>query len=412
MQSQKLLVNGERIKELVEKFSEYGRTENNGVSRLALSKDDLLARHYFCSYCKDLGLDVTIDDLGNIYATLKGVEKKPPIVIGSHLDSVKNGGRFDGSLGVITALEVVNTLIENNIKPQIPITVANFTNEEGARFEPSMMASGILSSDLDKEVMLQVQDKSGVTFKEALHSSGYEGEKENRLKEAEAFLELHIEQGPVLERESISIGVVEGVAGMVCYDIKISGESDHAGTTPMSMRKDPLFTAAELICQIKQKLLPVDEDLMFTVGRIEASPNIHNVIPNQVVFSFEARHKDDEIINKVEEVLGSLLEEFLGKNGTELKAARLWKRKTTWFDKDLCRLLESSATTLGYTYKKMISGAGHDAQYLNRIIPSVMVFVPSKDGKSHCEKEYTAFEGCEKGANIMLETVLSILAKV
>ena len=222
VQRQKLLINGERLKNELERFANFGRTENNGVTRLALSEEDRLARNFFRSCCEELGLEVKVDDMGCMYATLEGTENKPPIVIGSHLDSVKKGGRFDGVLGVLAGLEVVRTLVENNIKPKIPITLVNFTNEEGARFEPSMMASGVLSGKFDKNTMLKKKDAAGVTFEEALKAIGYEGKIENRLKEATAFLELHIEQGPILETESLSIGVVECVVGMACFDIEIT----------------------------------------------------------------------------------------------------------------------------------------------------------------------------------------------
>lgn len=215
MKKQKIVINGMRLKESLEKFADFGRTENNGVTRLSLTEEDRLARDYFCLCCKKLGMNVTIDDLGNIYAVLEGKEKRPPIVMGSHLDSVKKGGRFDGVLGVAAGLEVVRTLVENGIEPRIPIMIVNFTNEEGARFEPSMMSSGILSGKFDKTTMFNKIDSDGIKFGDALQSIGYSGNIESRLDEAEAFLELHIEQGPILETESLSIGVVECVLGMV-----------------------------------------------------------------------------------------------------------------------------------------------------------------------------------------------------
>src|SRR5699024_5799335 len=262
-----LLVNKESVVDKLERFANFGRTENNGVTRLALSEEDRQARDFFYDYCKNLGLEVTVDDMGNMYGTLAGIQDKAPIVIGSHLDSVKKGGRFDGVLGVITGMEVIETLIENNITPQVPITVVNITNEEGARFEPSMMSSGVLSGKFDKEKMMMSRDVDGVTFREALKSINYEGTVENRLREATAFLELHIEQGPVLDHHSISIGVVECVVGMVCYEVEILGESNHAGTTPMNMRKDALFVANDLISTIRASLGDLDEQLVFTIGR-------------------------------------------------------------------------------------------------------------------------------------------------
>jgi beta-ureidopropionase / N-carbamoyl-L-amino-acid hydrolase len=410
MQRQKLLINGERLKKELERFANFGRTENNGVTRLSLSEEDRGARDFFQSCCEEIGLRVNVDDMGCMYATLDGVENKPPILIGSHLDSVKKGGRFDGVLGVLAGLEVVRTLVENNIKPRVPITIVNFTNEEGARFEPSMMASGVLSGKFDKNVMVKKKDTAGITFEEALKAIGYEGEVENRLKEGAAFLELHIEQGPILEKEALSIGVVECVVGMGCYDIEITGESDHAGTTPMSMRKDALFAANNLINEIRRVLGSLDEELVFTIGRVNVYPSIHTVIPNKVVFSLEARHKNPEIVRTFKNFVESLPN--LGLNeGCEVRTTKLWERDTVWFDTEIVHQLEKSAQSLGYSNKRMVSGAGHDAQFIASLVPTAMLFVPSFNGKSHCEEELTSWEECEKGVNVLLDTVLALLAK-
>lgn len=406
MEQQKILISAKRLQFILESFANFGRTENNGVTRLALSEEDRLARDYFCTCCKELGLSVAMDDLGNIYATLAGIEEKPPLVIGSHLDSVKKGGRFDGVLGVVAGLEIARALVKNNIKPRIPLVIANITNEEGARFEPSMMSSGILSGKFDKAVMFKKKDVNGTTFEEALHSIGYVGKEESRLKEATAFLELHIEQGPILERESLSIGVVECVLGMVCYEIEVTGESDHAGTTPMDMRKDALFAANNLISEARQELSALDKDLVFTIGRMNVLPNIHTVIPNKVVFSLEARHKNPAVIKNVEEIILGL-QQSSANEGCEIQAKKLWDRSTVLFDEQICNLLEKSTKSLNYSYKRMDSGAGHDAQFLASYMPTAMVFVPSIKGKSHCEEELTTWEDCAKGVNVLLETVLS-----
>ncbi|WP_203364308.1 Zn-dependent hydrolase [Bacillus sp. REN10] len=408
MKKQKLLINGERLKDTLERFADFGRTPKNGVTRLALSEEDRLARDYFCSCCKDLGMNIQVDDMGNIYATLAGIEPKPPIVIGSHIDTVKKGGRFDGILGVVAGLEIARTLVENNIKPQIPLTIVNITNEEGARFEPSMMASGVLSGKFDKDTMLQKTDMDGITFSQALQDIGYAGDQAARLKEATAFLELHIEQGPILEQESLSIGVVECVLGMVCYEFTVTGESDHAGTTPMHMRKDALFTTNELIMKARERLSALDSDLVFTMGRMNVFPNIHTVIPNRVVFTLEARHKEAKIIQQVEAIIQELTQHTSEQNCT-IQAEKLWDRQTVWFDEEACQRLEQSTQSLSYSYKRMVSGAGHDAQFLASYLPTAMLFVPSINGKSHCEEERTTWEDCGKGVNVLLETVLSYL---
>lgn len=411
MEKQKLLINGERLKNTMEEFADFGRTENNGVTRLALSEEDRKARDYFRSCCEELGMSVKVDDIGNMYATLAGLEEnQPPVVIGSHLDSVKNGGRFDGVLGVLAGLEVVRTLVENDIKPNVPIVVANIANEEGARFEPSLMASGILSGKFSKSVMMAKTDIDGVTFEEALNAIGYAGEEENRLGKAKSFLEIHIEKGPVLERESTSIGVVECVVGMICYEIEVTGESDHAGTTPMDMRKDALFATNNLITKAREKLSKLDNNLVYTIGRMNVLPNIHTVIPNKVVFSLEARHQDPKILKQVEEIVEEL-SKSPDREGCNVKTTKLWDRDTVWFDEEVVSLLEQSVKSLGYSYKRMVSGAGHDAQFIASMIPSAMIFVPSINGKSHAEDELTYWEDCEKGVNVILEAVLAMTTK-
>lgn len=400
--------NSRRLRELIEQFSQFGATENGGVTRLSLSDEDVLARNYFCECCEALGMDIHVDDMGNIYATLAGKKDVPPIVMGSHLDSVEKGGRFDGVLGILTAIEAIRTIKENEIEVDIPLMIVNFTNEEGARFDPAMMSSGVITSKFDKEKMLQSTDKNGVRFHEALQASGYEGEQANRLKEALAYIELHIEQGPVLEAKQREIGVVEGVLGMVCYEITITGQSNHAGTTPMSMRKDPMIVASTIITELHEQLGKIDEQLVFTFGRLNVSPNIHTVIPNQVTFTIDSRHQDSEVMEQVEDILLALPETA---GGCNIHPVKLWGRETVYFDTAICNEVEKACQSFGYTVHRMFSGAGHDAQYMASMVPSAMIFVPSIQGKSHCEEEKTTFEDCAKGADILLETVLTLQTK-
>lgn len=400
--------NQSRLKESLEQFSRFGATENGGVTRLSLSKEDIEARNYFAECCKELGMELVIDDMANMYATLPGKRDLPPIMMGSHLDSVEKGGRFDGVLGVLTALEVVRTIKENDIELELPLTIVNFTNEEGARFDPAMMSSGVITNKFDKEKMLQSTDKNGITFLEALKESGYEGSIDNRLKEATAFLELHIEQGPILEAEQLEIGVVEGVLGMCCYEVSISGESDHAGTTPMKMRKDPLFLATKCISRLIEQLGSVDEELVYTIGRVNVSPNIHTVIPNKVVFTIDARHKDPKKISEVEDIIQALPSE---EAGCFVRKEKLWGRDTVDFDSEICDQIEQACNGYGYSSKRLYSGAGHDAQYIASIVPTAMIFVPSINGKSHCEEEETTYEDCAKGADVLIETVLNLQTK-
>jgi len=400
--------NSRRLQELIEQFSQFGATDNGGVTRLSLSDEDVLARNYFCECCEALGMDIQVDDMGNIYATLAGKKDVPPIVMGSHLDSVEKGGRFDGVLGVLTAIEAIRTIKENEIEVEIPLMIVNFTNEEGARFDPAMMSSGVITSKFDKEKMLQSTDKNGVRFHEALQTSGYEGEQGNRLKEALAYIELHIEQGPVLEAKQREIGVVEGVLGMVCYEISFTGQSNHAGTTPMSMRKDPMIVASTIMTELHEQLGKIDEQLVFTFGRMNVSPNIHTVIPNKVIFTIDSRHQNPEVMQQVEDILNALPETA---GGCTIQPVKLWGRETVYFDAAICNEVERACQSFGYMAHRMFSGAGHDAQYIASMVPSAMIFVPSIQGKSHCEEEETTFEDCAKGADILLETVLTLQTK-
>lgn len=400
--------NRSRLQSLVERFSQFGATANGGVTRLSLSKEDILARDCFSEICTELGMDIKTDDMGNVYATLAGRKDCPPIVIGSHLDSVEKGGRFDGVLGILTGIEAIRTLKDNDIEPEIPIMLVNFTNEEGARFDPAMMSSGVIASKFSREKMLSSTDKNGITFQEALQASGYAGEQGNRLTEALAYIELHIEQGPVLAATHRDIGVVEGVLGMVCYEITVTGESNHAGTTPMSMRNDPMIVASRLISSLHEQLGKIDDKLVFTFGRMNVTPNIHTVIPNKVVFTIDSRHQSPEVMRQVEKVLAGIAAE---ENGCRIQPVKLWGRETVFFDEAICDEVEKSCGRFGYSHHRMFSGAGHDAQYIASIIPSAMIFVPSIGGKSHCEEEETTFEDCAKGADVLLKTVLALQTK-
>ncbi|WP_370223457.1 Zn-dependent hydrolase [Cytobacillus sp.] len=397
--------NANRLQQLIELFSGYGKTANNGVTRLSLSAEDLAARKKFQELCEELDMKVTYDDMGNIYATLPGKENLPPIVIGSHLDSVIKGGRFDGVLGVLTALEAVYTIKEDNIELDYPITIVNFTNEEGARFEPSLMSSGVLSGKFDKTKMLASTDTNGISFAQALSESGFEGPETNRLQEASAFIELHIEQGPVLERKNLDIGIVEGVLGMVCYEISVYGESNHAGTTPINMRRDPMFAAANLIADIQKQLQRLDSDIVYTIGRINAYPNIHTVIPSEVTFTLEARHKDPKVIAEVTRIVNGLPE---NPNFCSVESKRLWDRDTVDFDAEVVDAVEYACNELGYRGHRMYSGAGHDAQFIASFIPTAMIFVPSVNGYSHREDELTSYEDCAKGADVLLNAILKL----
>lgn len=400
--------NKDRIQNKIETFARFGDTGHGGITRFSLSKEALQAREEFVKRMKAVGAEVITDDIGNLYATIHGTEAYfPRIVMASHCDSVRNGGNYDGILGIIGAMEVIETIVIENIIHRHPITAMIWTNEEGSLYPPAMMSSGIVCGKFDKIKMLDSKNPEGKTFGEALKESGYIGGEGNRLnsKDYIAMLELHIEQGPVLEAENKEIGVVEGVVGMVNYRIRTYGKSDHAGTTPMPYRRDALLAAASVIKYLHEELDKLDSNLVYTTGEILCHPNIHTVIPDFVDFSLDARHQNPEVIKQVVEVIKNMPKEF---DKCEVKYEEAWTRETVDFNEGLVSLIEKSAQEYGYTNKRMYSGAGHDAQYVAEIMPTAMIFVPSKDGHSHCEEEFTSVEECLKGINVLLHTALEI----
>ncbi|MDR2745718.1 MAG: Zn-dependent hydrolase [Desulfovibrio sp.] len=402
-----LTVNRERLQEKIDRFKIFGQTGKGGISRLSLSPPALEARAEFCRRCRALGLSLTTDDLANIYATKEGAGDLPRIAMGSHLDSVVCGGRHDGTLGVLAALEVVETLVRDNIPTRHPITIMVWTNEEGVRFPPAMMSSGVLAGKFTKEVILAAKDADNISFAEALRLSGYQGDEKNRLNPEKylAYLELHIEQGPVLDGAGETIGVVQGVAGMCNYTITVSGQANHAGTTPMGKRRDALVAASRLICHLHEQLGCIAESLVFTFGHIDCYPNLHTIVPGKVCFSLDARHKGQSAVRQAVAVVKALPQEI---EGCAVAYEEAWARKPTVFAEKLVGHVQKNADALGYPNRRMYSGAGHDAQYAQDILPSAMIFVPSINGLSHCEEESTTLDDCWKGANVLLNTILDV----
>lgn len=403
-----LKCNMERLEEKILCYSKFGDTGNGGITRLCLSDADIQGRKEFIRRTKELGADIKIDDMGNIYATLEGSDNSlPAIVMGSHADSVVNGGNYDGILGVLTGLEVAETIVKENIPHKHPITIMIWTNEEGARFDPAMMSSGVICGKFKKEDMLASSDIEGVTFGEALAESEFCGNIENRLdpKKCLGMLELHIEQGPVLEQHGVDIGVLEGEVGMVNYEFEFKGQAGHAGTVPMPWRKDALFAAAKALDYLHSELDKLDSKLVYTTGRILCHPNVHTIVPDNVKLTLDARHQDPEVIKQVVKVVENIPKE-LAKCNVSYK--ELWARNTVNFNKELVDAVQKSVDALGYSNMRMYSGPGHDAQYVADIMPTTMIFVPSDGGHSHCEIEHTSIENCWKGSNVLLNTVLEL----
>lgn len=403
----KVMCSKERMEDKIVTFSKFGATGHGGITRLSLSKAAMQARSEFTKRMKALGAKIVTDDMANMYATFEGLEDLPHIAMGSHCDSVVQGGNYDGILGVMTAMEAAETIVRENIPHRHPITVMIWTNEEGARFDPAMMSSGVVTGKFDKAEMLASKDTEGVTFGEALDASGYKGDEKNRInpKDYMALLELHIEQGPVLEAEKKDIGVVEGVVGMVNYEFEFIGQAGHAGTVPQKLRKDALLAASEAILYLHKELDKLDGKLVYTTGRINCSPNVHTIISDDVKFTLDARHQDPKVVQQVVDIIKNIPPELAG---CKVKYKELWARNTVSFNKELVNLVEKNADLFGYSNMRMYSGPGHDSQYAADMLPVTMIFVPSVGGHSHCEIEKTPLDNCVKGANVLLQTILDI----
>lgn len=409
----------ERMKDKIKTFSTFGDTGNGGVTRFSLSKEAIMAREEFVRRMKAIGATIETDDAANVYATIEGSDKNAKrIVMGSHADSVMNGGNYDGILGVMSAMEVLETVVTENIPHKHPLTAMIWTNEEGALYPPVLIGSGIVCYDYLPEnikVNYKFEDlmkstnvlDGKTTFEEALMSSGFRGSIENRLSRDNAMcmFETHIEQGPILEDAGKDIGVVKCVLGMFNYRIRFYGQTSHAGTFPMHKRKDALYAASKAICYLHEEIDKLAiPGLVYTTGEIVCHPNIHTCVPDFVDISIDVRHEDEEALKKVEAVVKGL--EKLTFAGCRCETELQWNRDTVYWDKELVEYVEESAKEAGANYQYIHSGAGHDAQFVSYMIPTTMIFVKSRDGLSHCEKEYSEPEDCTMGATIMLNAVL------
>lgn len=407
----------ERMGDKIKTMSRFGDAGHGGITRYSLSPEALQARGEFVRRMEAIGARIKTDDMANLYATLPGSDPSlPGIVMASHCDSVKNGGNYDGILGVMGAMEVLETIAAEKIPHKRNLTAMIWTNEEGSLYSPAMMSSGVVCYDyLPEDIRVNFKHEDMLasksvldptkTFGEALEASGYKGDAANRLnpKDYKAMFELHIEQGPILEAAGNDIGVVTCVLGMVNYHIKLTGQSDHAGTTPMKYRRDALYAAAKALDYLHEELDKLDPELVYTTGEILCHPNVHTVIPDYVDFSLDARHEDPKVIEQVVKVIEDMPKE-LAKCKTDYEIA--WTRDTVYYDKELVGYVQDAVDELGYSNQRINSGAGHDAQFASYMMPTTMIFVPSKDGHSHCEEEFTTVEQCTKGASVLLGAVL------
>lgn len=414
-----------RMADLIETFSRYGDAGHGGITRYALSEEDRSARAEFKRRMEAIGATVECDDLANMYATLPGTDPDAKrIVMGSHADSVRNGGNYDGILGVISAMEALATVATEGIAHRHPLTAMIWTNEEGSLYPPAMMCSGIVCYDwlpdavkggfgYDAMMASTAIDGSGRTFGASLEAFPYRGSAERRLSPENAccYFETHIEQGPILEEAGCDLGVVDCVLGMFMYKVRFLGETTHAGTFPMPRRRDALLAASQALCALHDEIDALGiEDLVYTTGEVSCHPNVHTCVPDVFEFTLDVRHKDACELERVRKVVLDLAEHTWAGCTCEVELA--WQRKTTPFDERLRCFVEEACTRAGVSHRGIHSGAGHDAQFAAYMLPTTMVFVQSRDGLSHCEREYTSVTHATEGATVMLNAALAADAEL
>ena len=403
-------IDSERLMQRMEEMADIGGLPGGGVERLTLSDEDRQARDLLKKWMSDLELQITIDEVGNMFGILNpDNSSEAPVFLGSHLDTVGKGGKYDGSLGVIAGLEVIQSIKESGISVSKPIGVINFTNEEGVRFTPDMMGSLVLMGGISVEEVWKVRSVDGkFVLGDELRKIGYHGSGKVKDFSASAYLELHIEQGPVLEIENVNIAAVEMVQGISWTEFILYGEANHAGTTPMYLRKDAGFVAATII-QYARQLTREIAGLVANAGLIEAEPNLINVVPAKVRFTLDIRNRDNVNLKLAEESLKAFAQKVAADENVKMEMKSLVRFEPVNFDSNLIDLVENSAKDLGYSVKRMPSGAGHDAQMMAAICPTTMIFIPSKNGISHSIYEYSSLEDIERGANVLLKTALKLI---
>lgn len=406
MDVKEIRINGKRLQSTLEEMAKIGATPGGGVQRLALSDEDKQARELFVSWLKEIDLEVTIDDMGNIFGRRPGKnDGLTPVMSGSHVDSQPKGGRFDGILGVMGALEVMRTVHENNIETERPLVIVDWTNEEGSRFAPAMVSSGVWAGKLDKQWAYDRTDKNGKKQGEELKRIGFKGDVPAKAWPFHAYYEYHIEQGPILEKIGKTIGAPKGILCLHWYDIYLEGTANQVGPTPMEGRNDALLSAAEMI-QVVNKVAHIMGNMVGTVGEIQNYPNSRNIIPDGVHFTVDIRSWDDDHAIKAWELMKKEFQAIAERHGTPLKMEETWRVEHAPFDEKLVKNVLDSAEELGYSNHYMVSGAGHDASYMNQLGPAAMIFVPSIGGRSHVEVEKTTWEDCAAGADVLFQCMV------
>ena len=403
-----LRINGERLLSRIEELASIGAIDGGGSCRLALTDEDRAGRDLVVTWMRDLDLDISIDSIGNVVAVRPGKTDGPPTMTGSHIDTVRTGGRYDGNLGVLAGLEIIESLSENKIETQHPVAVAFFTDEEGSRFAPDMLGSLVYVGGMTLEEALDIKGVDGAKVGDELDRIGYRGTSPCPGPSPRAFVELHIEQGPVLEVEGVTIGAVTGVQGISWTELTVTGESNHAGTTPMALRHDSGFAAAAISAYVRDLSLEMGGTQVATVGRLELHPNLVNVVAGSAILTVDLRNTVEARLLESENKLADFLLELASNEGLEIEKRQLARFEPVEFNQEVVDTVENIASRLGHSVMKLPSGAGHDAQMMARVCPTGMVFVPSHKGISHNPQEHTDSDDLIAGCNVLFQTILDL----
>jgi len=407
-----LKINGQRLWASLMAMAEIGATARGGNCRLALSDEDRAGRELFAHWCTEAGMSLSVDPIGNLFARRPGSDPDAaPVMMGSHLDTQPEGGRFDGVYGVLAGLEVVRTLNDLGIQTRKPLEVAVWTNEEGARFTPAMFGSAVFTGVMALDAALAVRDADGISVAQALQRTGYAGSRPLGAA-VDAYFEAHIEQGPILEDNAKSIGVVSGGQAICWLDVQVEGLAAHAGTTPMPLRKDALYGAAQMILAVEQLAADFAPQGLTTVGELSIAKSSRNTIPGLLSFTVDLRHHQDRQIAAMEQQVEERLQAIAGQRGLKVSISRHWISPATPFDAECVAAVQQAVDGLGYAQQSIVSGAGHDAILLARYCPTAMVFIPCVGGLSHNEAEDVLPEDVRQGADVLLNAVLARAGQV
>lgn len=403
----------ERIKKDIEELAKFNSSTEGGLTRFSLTREDRMAREYLKYQLCKLDVKIYEDNAGTLFARREGTDPQAPaIMIGSHFDSVKNGGNFDGPAGVVMALEIFRALEENNIKTRYPLEFVAMIEEEGGRFGSGVFGSRAMAGLVDYDQLERNRDRDGISMAQALRDFGFEPEKVAEAKrnkeDVKAFIELHIEQGPILEKEGKDLGIVDFIVGINEFRVQVDGRPDHAGTTPMDMRADALGVASKVVAEIDSYPVPENNGTVATVGVLEIKPGAANIVPAQVVFTVDIRSKDEGSIANVKKKIMARLEALTEGTDVTYTVTEMLDVKPVKMNEEMVRLFKESAEEKGFTYRNMLSGAGHDAMVMAAVTEVGLVFVPSRDGRSHCKEEWTDYDQLQKGIELIYDTILKL----